>query len=63
MIRLQICMHEIALVIRYSWNSWISEIWESTDGLSKNAMFLKKHINVAYEQTKHVTNAFSAVIV
>lgn len=40
-----------------------AEVWESTDGLPKNTVFLKKHINVAYEQTINLTNAFSAVIV
>lgn len=40
------------LVIRYSWNR-----------VFLNTVFLKKHINVAYEQIIILTNAFSAVIV
>lgn len=42
----QICMHDIASVITEVFLEQFIE--ESTDGLPKNTVFLKKHINVVY---------------
>ncbi len=58
-----ICMHDIASGVTEVFLEQLKFMEESTDGLPKNTAFLKKHINVVYWKTIHLTNAFPAVAV